>query len=122
MSNRRMTLSEKGKKILDIIADTLEMERPMAVKIALAKGISISNGAVTEQFDSGKDKWTIPDNIIKDREFQLFKHLIINEVNEPLNEIELHNHMLSFIEKGLRKLEDDIKNKTSMEDFRLKIL
>ncbi|MEH6908858.1 hypothetical protein, partial [Neobacillus drentensis] len=104
------------------IAETLEIERPMAVKIALAKGISLSNGAITEVFDSGSNKWTIPDNIIKDKEFVMFKHLIINEVGTPLNEAELHNHMLAFIEKGLRTLNEELKNKTSMEDFRLMIL
>jgi hypothetical protein len=117
-----MTLSEKGKEILDTITDTLEIERPMAVKIALAKGISVSNGVVTEEFDSGKEKWTIPDNIIKDKEFVMFKHLIINEVNSPLDDTELHKHMLAYIEKGLRTLNGDLKNKTSMEDFRLMIL
>jgi hypothetical protein len=122
MSNRRMQLSQKGKEILDTIADTLEIERPMAVKIALAKGISISNGAVKEEFEGGTDKWTIPESIIKDKEFLLFKHLIINEIGTPLNEVDLHKHMLDFIEKGLRKLSEQLKNKTSMEDFRLTIL
>ncbi|TWD92192.1 hypothetical protein FB550_1204 [Neobacillus bataviensis] len=122
MSNRRMQLSEIGKQILDTITDTLEVDRPMAVKVALAKGISISNGPVTEKFEGGKDKWTIPDSIIKDKEFLLYKHLIINEVGSPLDDSELHNHMLAYIEKGLRKLNDDLKNKTSMEDFRLTIL
>ncbi|MED4027946.1 hypothetical protein P4672_16975 [Priestia megaterium] len=122
MSNRRMLLSEEGKQILDRVVDSLECERPMAVKIALAKGISISEGPVSEQYSLGKNKWTIPDNIIKDKEFLLFKHLIINEVSTPLADDDLHKHMLAFIEKGLRKLEDDLENKTSMEDFRLRII
>jgi hypothetical protein len=122
MSNRRMQLSEKGKIILDTFADTLEVDRPMAVKIALAKGLSISNGHVTDEFDGGNQKWTIPEGIIKDKEFLLFKHLIINEISSPLDEADLHKHMLAFIEKGLRKLDDDLISKTSMEDFRLIIL
>ncbi|MGG3563175.1 hypothetical protein ABES03_16405 [Neobacillus rhizosphaerae] len=122
MANRRMSLSQRGKEILDKIAETLEIDRPMAVKIALAKGISISTGPVLEVYDGGQDKWTIPDNIIKDKEFLLFKHLIINEVNLALDEPDLNKHMLAFIEKGLRRLNDDLKNKTSMEDFRLTIL
>ncbi|USL34829.1 hypothetical protein [Priestia megaterium] len=122
MSNRRMSLSEEGKTILDRIVDSLECERPMAVKIALAKGISNSEGPVSEQYTGGKNKWTIPDNIIKDKEFLLFKHLIINEVNESLNDDDLHKHMLAFIEKGLRGLKEDLENKTSMEDFRLRII
>jgi hypothetical protein len=122
MSNRRMSLSETGKKILDMIAESLEVERPMTVKIALAKGLSISNGPDLEEYSGGNNKWVIPDNLIKDKEFLLFKHLIINEVNKPLNDDELHKHMLAFIEKGLRQLDDDLKNKTSMEDIRLSIL
>lgn len=122
MSNRRMLLSEEGKEILDLIVDTLEIERPMAIKVALAKGIAISNGAVIEEFNAGKNKWTIPDNIIKDKEFLLFKHLVINEVNNQLNEDDLHKHMLLFIEKGLRRLNQEITEKSSMEDIRLTIL
>lgn len=122
MSNRRMTLSEEGKGILDTIADVLEVERPVAIKIALAKGLEISNGPVLEEFSQDKNKWTIPDNIIKDKEFLLFKHLIINEVNSPLTEEQLHKHMASYIEKGLRKLDEELKNKSSIEDFRLIIL
>jgi hypothetical protein len=122
MANRRMSLSQQGKEILDKIVENLEIERPNAVKIALAKGISISTGPALEVYDGGQEKWTIPDNIIKDKEFLLFKHLIVNEVNMTLDETELHKHMLAFIEKGLRRLYEDLKNKTSMEDFRLTIL
>lgn len=122
MANRRMSLSEEGKTILDKMVDILEVERPMAVKIALAKGISVSNGPVEEEYFGGKNKWTIPDGIIKDKEFLLFKHLIINEVNTALDEDHLNKHMLAYIEKGLRTMENLLENKTSMEDFRITIL
>lgn len=122
MSNRRMQLSEEGKEILDLIANSLEVERPTAVKIALSRGLAVSNGPITTEFDGGKNKWTIPDNIIKDKEFLLFKHLIINEVNMSLNDDELQKHMIAFIEEGLRKLKVDYDSKTSMEDLRLTIL
>ena len=122
MTNRRMSLSEEGKTILDKMVNILEVERPMAVKIALAKGISVSKGPVEEEYTGGKNKWTIPDGIIKDKEFLLFKHLIINEVNTALDEDLLNKHMLAYIEKGLRTMENLLKNKTSMEDFRITIL
>lgn len=80
MSNRRMLLSQEGKEILDTVADVLEVGRPIAIKIALAKGLAISDGPVDENYMQWKNKWTIPDNIIKEKEFLLFKHLIINEV------------------------------------------
>lgn len=125
MSNKRMSLSEEGKTILDTLTevlDVLEVDRPMGIKVALSKGLSIANGPVTEEYMSGKNKWTIPDGIIKEKEFLLFKHLIINEVNSPLDEDELHKHMLAFIEKGLREINQVIINKTSMEDLRLTLL
>lgn len=122
MSNKRMQLSEEGKVILDLIANALEVDRPIAVKIALSKGLAVSNGPITTEFEGGKNKWTIPDNIIKDKEFLLFKHLIINEVNTSLTDEELHKHMIAFIEEGLRKLKADHDSKTSMEDLRLTIL
>ncbi|ALC90597.1 hypothetical protein AM500_12985 [Bacillus sp. FJAT-18017] len=121
MANRRMSLSEQGKEILDLLTDALEIDRPMAVRIGLAKGISISTGQVNEDF-AGGNKWTIPDGIIKDKEYLLFKHLIISEVKKPLTEDELHKHMILFIEKGLRKLKLDLDNKSSLEDFRLSVL
>lgn len=122
MSNRRMSLSEEGKIILDQIMDSLEVERPLAVKISLAKGISCSDGEIIDEFVGGKNKWTIPDNIIKDKEFLLFKHLIINETKKSLDDEILHKYMLSFIEKGLRVLKNELDEKTSIEDFRITIL
>ncbi|EWG08462.1 MULTISPECIES: hypothetical protein [Cytobacillus] len=122
MSNKRMALSEEGKSILDTLTEVLEVDRPMGVKVALSKGLSIANGPVKEEYSTGKNKWTIPDGIIKDKEFLLFKHLIINEVNSLLTEEELHKHMLAFIEKGLREINQTIINKTSMEDLRLTLL
>ncbi|MGE6486900.1 hypothetical protein ACQKE5_01265 [Paenisporosarcina sp. NPDC076898] len=117
-----MYLSEEGKKILDLIVEVLETERPMVVRIALAKGISVSNGPVEDVFPNSKNKWTIPDNVIKDKEYLLFKHLIINEVQKTLDEDHLHQHMILFIEKGLQTLKQEYERKTSLEDFRLSIL
>ncbi|WP_077622434.1 DndE family protein [Sediminibacillus massiliensis] len=121
MSNRRMNLSEKGKQILDVITDQLEIDRPTAIKIALAKGIQVTNEPVKEEFTS-KNKWTIPDNIIKGNDFLLFKHIIFNEVKKQVDDDQLHEYMLSYIEKGLRVINDIHNDKASMEDFRLSLL
>ncbi|GAA0503188.1 hypothetical protein GCM10008986_33530 [Salinibacillus aidingensis] len=122
MSNKRMHLSAKGKEILDLLSENIEVERPQAVKIALAKGLSISNGPILEDYSQDKNKWTIPDNIIKDKEYLLFKHLIINEIGSHLAEDQINNHMLAYIEKGLREIEQIINNKSSLEDLRIAIL
>lgn len=120
MANRRMLLSAEGKEILDTLSAALELERPMVVHIALAKGIA-SDDILAEEFDT-KNRWTIPDNIIKDKDFLLFKHLIIQKANRTLTDDELHKYMIAFIENGLRILQRLNDNKTSMQDLRLLIL
>lgn len=122
MANRRMNLSGTGKEILDRMCEHLEIERPLGVKIAFAKGIALSNGDLSTEFKDSKSKWTIPDNIIRDREYLLFKHLIIEEVNRSLNDEEINNFMLYFIEKGLRNILEEIENLSSMDDYRITIL
>ncbi len=117
-----MSLSEEGKEILDHVTTLLEIDRPMSVKIAFAKGLAVSNGAIVNEFQKGSNKWVIPEGIIKGKEFLLFKHLIINEINESVDEDEIHQHMLAYIEKGLRIIYSEISNKTSIEDLRLTIL
>ncbi len=121
MSNKRMSLSAEGKLILDEVVNVLEVDRPHAIKIALAKGIATGTNLSLEPI-SGGTKWTIPDNIIKDYEFTLFKHLIIEEAKKPLNDEELHQYMLAYIENGLRTIKSMQSEKTSMEDARLMIL
>lgn len=121
MSSKRMNLSQEGKQMLDEIVELLEIDRPQAVKIALAKGISISQSEPNLDPINGGNKWTIPDNVIKDQEFTLFKHLIINEAQRSLNDDELHQYMLAYIEQGLREIKKINESKTSLEDIRLMI-
>lgn len=122
MANRRMNLSGTGKEILDLLCEVLEIDRPQGVKIALAKGIAKANGKIEDDFKDQKTKWTIPDNIIKDKEFLLFKHLIINELQNPLNEDAIHQSMLMYIEYGFRIIKREIDNLSSLEDYRITIL
>jgi len=118
-----MSLSGEGKVILDQLTEILDLERPSIVKICLAKGIAESNGIPDDlQKLSSKNKWTIPDGIIKEKEFSMFKHLIINEINTSITNVELHKYMLIFIEKGLRLLKNIHKEKASLEDIRISIL
>lgn len=117
-----MNLSQEGKQMLDEVAELLEIDRPQSVKIALAKGISISQSEPNLDPINGGNKWTIPDNVIKGQEFTLFKHLIINEAQRSLNDDELHQYMLAYIEQGLREIKRINESKTSMEDIRLMII
>lgn len=115
-----MLLSSEGKEILDTLAAALEMERPTVVHVALAKGIAAEN-TLLEEFDQ-KNRWTIPDNIIKEKDFLLFKHLIIQRVGRSLDDEELHKEMILLIENGLRIMKQLNDKKNSMEDLRLLIL
>ena len=91
-------------------------------KIALAKGIANATEKINDDFKDGKTKWTIPDNIIKDKEFLLFKHLIINEMQVALNEDEITQSMLLYIEYGLKVIKQEIYNLSSLEDYRIIVL
>ena len=122
MSNRKMILSGAGKELLELLRDALEVERAQAIKIALAKGIANANSMLnTEYHDVGK-KWPIPDGIIRGNDYLLFKHLIINEQERSLNEDEVNDFMLLYIEHGLRITKLEMDNLTSLEDYRLSIL
>lgn len=122
MANRRMNLSGQSKETLDLLCEHIECERPLAIKIALAKGISKANGMVTPSIDHSKPKWTIPDSIIREKDYLLFKHLIINEISEQLSEDKINEYMLLYIEYGLNIIKKEMEDLTSLEDYRLAIL
>ncbi len=111
-----------GKETLDLLIEHLDCERPFAIKLALAKGLAKANGTVSPSQDYSNGKWTIPDNIIRDDDYLLFKHLIINEIGQPLSEDEIDKHMILFIEYGLQVIKQEIDELTSLEDYRIKIL
>lgn len=90
VANRKLTLSGNGKEVLDTLCDRLEIDRPQGLKIAFAKGISKSDGRPSGiNTESKAQSWTIPDGIIRDKEYLLFKHLIINELQEPMSDDEV---------------------------------
>ena len=120
--NKKMTLSGEGKSILDDLTEQLTLQRPMVIQIALAKGLQKIEGIPKHTYEKNTNKWTIPDNIIKDDNFLLFKYLIQNEAGKPINNDELHKYMINLIEFGLRELFRINNEKTSMEDLRIAIL
>ena len=122
MANRKMNLSMIGKETLDLLIEHLDSERPFAIKLALSKGLANANGAVSPTLDYSKGKWTIPDNIIRENDYLLFKHLIINEIGHQLSDDEIDKHMILFIEYGLQIIQKEIDELTSLEDYLIKIL
>ncbi|WP_079478857.1 DndE family protein [Halobacillus salinus] len=120
MANKKMSLSKDGKELLDELTYSLDLDRPLVIKMALAKGISTSESI---DFDySSTPKWTIPENIIRNEEFLMFKHLVISNKGKELSEDDLNKSMSYFIEKGVRVLNDSVNNKNSLEDSRFVIL
>ncbi|WP_102706489.1 hypothetical protein [Terribacillus saccharophilus] len=120
MANRRLNLSKEGKDLLESIAVSLDIERVNAIKLSLAKGLASDN---QDQIDtSSTPKWLIPDGIIKDKEFLMFKHLVIHKAGTVLNEDDIQKRMLFYIEKGIRVIHQDLKNKNSLDDSRFVIL
>lgn len=121
MSNRKRNLSGTGKELLDSLCARAEVERPLALKIALAKGIALGCFELEPPKDD-KPKWTIPDGLIKDREYLLFKHLVIQEQQKIMDEEAVSDFILAYIEGGLRALQQVTEAQSSLEDFRIKML
>lgn len=122
MSNKKLNISVDGKTILDEFCEILEIDRPDTIKLALAKGIAITNGPVKIIDFPSSNKWTVPEGIIKGNDYLLFKHLIFNEQKKTFTEEELAKQMVYFLEIGLRELQKIQRAKNSLEDIRLSIL
>jgi len=69
-----------------------------------------------------KNKWMIPDGLIRDREYLLFKHLIVQELQQTIDDETVSDYMLAYIEAGLRALQQVAEGQSSLEDFRIKML
>ncbi|MDV2884689.1 hypothetical protein RYX45_05830 [Alkalihalophilus pseudofirmus] len=122
MANRKMSLSMEGKETLDLLLEHIDCDRPFGVKLALAKGIANANGDDTPSIKNSTGKWTIPDNIIREDDYLLFKHLIINEIGSTIGDEEVDKSMILYIEYGLGIIKEEISNLSSLEDYRIKIL
>lgn len=123
MANGKLLISAEGKEIIDRLMAILNINhRPTIVKIALAKGIAISEGPEPIQSYPTKDNWLFGDGIIKGNEYLLFKHLIINEQQLQIEQDMIDKYFVHYIEKGLRELNRIEKEKNSLEDFRLALI
>lgn len=122
MSNRKLSISATGKDLIDQVSEILEVDRPQAIKIALAKGIAKGLDDCDSQFEDGRPKWTMPESIIKGQEYVFFKHLIIDEQQKNLSDEEINEYFRVYLETGLRVIRDEIQSKTSLEDIKIKII
>ncbi|MCT6922149.1 MAG: hypothetical protein M3Z34_08750 [Staphylococcus epidermidis] len=123
MGNTKFNISKEAKDIVDALKVSLDInDTPSIIKLGLAKGISLLDPSVGIQRFDGAGNWLVPENIIKDRDYLLFKHLIINELNLVISDTDINKYFAFYIEKGLREIQKQIDNKTSFEDIRVLIL
>jgi len=115
-------VSRTGKELLDSLCEKLEIERPLGVKIAIAKGLAHGGVLNKDEYKDGKPRWEIPDSIIKEREYLLFKHIIINETQKVMSAEEINEMLLLSFESGIRILTNELAEQTSLEDSKIKIL
>ena len=123
MGNTKFNISKEAKDLIDTLKISLDInDTPSVIKLGLAKGISILDPSEEIQKFNGEGNWLVPENIIKDREYLLFKHLIINELNQVISDTDINKYFAFYIEKGLREIQNQIDNKTTFEDIRILIL
>ena len=122
MGNSKFYISKETKEMIDSLKMILEInENPPLIKLALSKGISLLNGPEDISKRESEGQWLVPENIIKDDEFLLYKHLIINEYQTVFSNSEIHKYFSYLIDKGACELIRIEKEKSPLEDFKIAI-
>ena len=123
MGNSKFNITKEAKDIIDSIKVILEIDdTPSIIKLALAKGIATCDPSAAIEKVNGDGYWLVPENIIRDKDYLLFKHLIINEYQTVISDQEINKYFAFLIEKGARELQHREQNKTSFEDIYVAIL
>lgn len=123
MGNSKFNISIEAKDIIDSLKVILDVnETPTIIKLALAKGIATMEPNEQIQKFIVNGHWLVPENIIKDRDYLLFKHLIINELNKVISDKDINDYFAFYIEKGARSLQEKIDQKTSFDDLLILLL
>ena len=125
MGNSKFYISKEAKDIIDSLKVILNIDdTPVIIKLALAKGIATlqTTENINQEFTKDKEKWLVPENIIKDRDYLLFKHLIINEYDMVISDKDINKYFAYLIERGARELQKVEQEKNSFEDIHVSIL
>lgn len=123
MGNIKFNISKEAKDIIDSLKVILDInDTPTIIKLALSKGIATIEPNEPMQKFNASGNWLVPENIIKDRDYLLFKHLIINELNKVISDKDINEYFAFYIEKGARALQEKIDQKTSFDDLRILLL
>lgn len=121
MANRRFTLTKQSTEILDRIMVELDLQdnRPEALKIALAKGLSESLQEPPEITDKSSG-FTVGDGVIaKDEDYTLYKHLIIERVGKPIDDKDIDKFIQRLIEHGLSIMGKELDQLSDLDNYLL---
>ncbi|WP_069365501.1 DndE family protein [Salisediminibacterium beveridgei] len=123
MGTPRMHINYDAYEVINDLKNHLNCERPQAIEIAFAKGMSSPENDFSSTNKSNSKKWEVPVNIIKGDKYTLYKALIIEELKEDsLTEDELKNQFVYFIEKGAAIIKLELNRLNDLTDYRIAIL
>ncbi|MGE7988524.1 hypothetical protein [Lysinibacillus fusiformis] len=123
MGNTKFNISKEAKEIIDSLKVVLDIDdTPTVLKLGLAKGIATLDPTEKIEKFERSGQWLVPENVIKDRDYLLFKHLIINDLDTIISDADINKYFAFYIEKGLRLIQTQIDGKTSFDDIRITIL
>lgn len=118
-------LSKSSTKFLYKVMAELDLsqnERPLALKLAFAKGIAADELPIFSEKKAKETKDFEFNTLVigRDLERTLIKHLIINKIQKTIDhENELDHYILTFIEHGLKIMVNEIESLTSMDNYLL---
>jgi len=114
MANLR--LSAKGDKYLEEIRAELDIDRPSALRLAFAKGIASETRPNEEKRPMPTREF--PSSVIaKGKEMTLIKHLMINKLRRKIEEEEVENYILIFVEHGLEEMYKEIQQISDADNY-----
>lgn len=124
MANGRFNISKKADVTLTELMVILEIDRPLALKIALSKGL-LTDEVYDEnnqlKIDKGRE---IPDNVVwSGFEYTLISHLIIEKEQKVIqNQKDMDMRFQFYIEKGLEIISEELKSLRVTENYLLTLL
>jgi|SRR5699024_3907451 len=112
-------LSEKGFEYVYIVMSELDIERPDAIRLAFAKGITDDNIPDMER-RGNKSEFEFPISVVaKGDDMLLVKHLIIEKIKKRFDAKKLGYYILMFVEHGLEIMYKEIQSLSEAENYLL---
>lgn len=120
MANRRFTLTKEATDLLEQVMVELGLHdnRPEALRIALVKGLTECDEL--PPLPPGGGGFTVPDGVIaKNDDYLMYKHLIIEKFQQPIDDKEVDSYLHRLIEAGLRIMGEEIEQLSSLDNYLL---